>query len=164
MQEAQHPEPSTFPIATVAGGFRAAFAASGLRRLLFSDAPTKETPPDPRARRLAEELDQYFRGERTSFTIPLDPRGTPFQLRVWEELRAIPYGQTRSYLEVATAIGAPERVRAVGAANGANPIPILVPCHRVIGSDGSLVGFGAGLDWKRKLLDVERPQLSLVLD
>ena len=164
MQEAEHPEPTTLPIATVAGPFRAAFSAQGLRRLLFADGPPAATAPDPRAEELAGQLDAYFRGERTAFSIPLDPRGTPFQLRVWEELKRIPYGQTRSYLEVATAIGTPDRVRAVGAANGANPIPILVPCHRVIGSDGSLVGFGAGLDWKRRLLDVERPQLSLVLD
>lgn len=164
MQEAEHPEGTTLPIATVAGAFRAAFSTQGLRRLLFTDEPPKATAPDQRAQDLAGQLDEYFSGGRTAFTVPLDPRGTPFQLRVWEELRRIPYGETRSYLEVARAIGAPDRVRAVGAANGANPIPILVPCHRVIGSDGSLVGFGAGLDWKRRLLDVERPQLSLVLD
>lgn len=164
MQEAEHPESTSLAIATSAGGFRAAFSTRGLRRLLFADGRIQATAPDPRARELAGQLDAYFRGLRTAFTIPLDPRGTPFQLRVWEELRRIPYGETRSYLEVARAIGSPERVRAVGAANGANPIPILVPCHRVIGSDGSLVGFGAGLDWKRRLLDVERPQLSLVLD
>jgi methylated-DNA-[protein]-cysteine S-methyltransferase len=163
MTESEH----TVPIRTRGGAFRATFSSGGLRRLQFptgtrSTAP--ETPADPRARQLAEELDAYLRGERQVFTIPLDPRGTPFQLRVWEELGRIPYGETRSYLEVATAIGSPDRVRAVGAANGANPTPILVPCHRVIGADGSLVGFGGGLDWKRRLLDVERPQLSLVLD
>jgi methylated-DNA-[protein]-cysteine S-methyltransferase len=158
-----HSDPRPAAIATSAGVFRATFGPRGLRSLEFPDGRIEEAAADERARELADQLDGYLRGELTEFSIPLDPAGTAFQLRVWEELRRIPYGQTRSYLEVATAIGRPERARAVGAANGANPIPILIPCHRVIGSDGSLVGFGAGLGWKRRLLELERPQLRLAL-
>ena len=85
----------------------------------------------------------------------MDLRGTEFQLRVWRELERIPYGETRSYRQVASAIGPPDAVRAVGAANGANPIPIVVPCHRVIGASGKLVGYGGGLELKRRLLELE---------
>jgi len=99
-----------------------------------------------------EQLEQYFAGERREFDLPLAPRGSAFQLRVWKELRAIPYGRTVSYSYVAMRIGELEAVRAVGAANGRNPLPIVVPCHRVIGADGSLVGFGGGLPRKRWLL------------
>ena len=101
------------------------------------------------------QLDEYFAGERTEFDVPLDPVGTEFQLRAWAALRRIPYGETRSYGEQARTIGAPAAVRAVGAANGRNPISIIVPCHRVVGSNGSLTGFGGGLDAKRYLLDLE---------
>ena len=101
------------------------------------------------------QLDAYFERRLRSFGLTLRPRGTPFQLRVWEALRAIPYGETRSYSEVARGIGKPDAVRAVGAANGANPLPIVVPCHRVLGANGSLTGFGGGLRVKRFLLDLE---------
>lgn len=101
------------------------------------------------------QLDAYFAGDLRHFELPLRPDGTPFQLRVWEELRRIPYGETRSYRDVARSIGSPEAVRAVGAANGRNPIPIVVPCHRVIGANGKLTGFGGGLDVKQLLLDLE---------
>jgi methylated-DNA-[protein]-cysteine S-methyltransferase len=101
------------------------------------------------------ELDEYFVQKRQKFTVPLDPVGTEFQLRVWRALRKIPYGQTRSYGEQAKMIGQPQAARAVGAANGKNPISIIVPCHRVIGADGSLTGFGGGLSTKRKLLELE---------
>ena len=101
------------------------------------------------------QLSEYFRGERTGFDLRLEPRGTEFQCAVWEALSSIPYGETVSYGELAEEIGRPSAVRAVGAANGRNPIPIILPCHRVIGSDGSLVGFGGGLDTKRFLLDLE---------
>lgn len=103
----------------------------------------------------AAQLAEYFAGERRAFELPLAPSGTPFQLRVWEELRAIPYGETRSYSELAAAVGRPSAVRAVGAANGRNPIAVIVPCHRVIGADGSLTGFGGGLERKRALLELE---------
>lgn len=108
------------------------------------------------------QLEEYFRGERTTFDLELAPEGTPFQLRVWEQLLAIPFGETRSYGEIARAIGQPEAARGVGAANGSNPIPIVIPCHRVIGASGALTGFGGGLDTKRWLLDHER-QPSLFL-
>ena len=102
------------------------------------------------------QLDGYFAGRRQRFDLPLAPTGTAFQRKVLEALQAIPYGETRSYKEVAEAIGKPRAVRAVGAANGRNPIPIIIPCHRVIGSDGSLTGFGGGLATKRALLALER--------
>lgn len=107
------------------------------------------------------QLDAYFAGARTEFDLPLDARGTPFQRRVWEALREIPFGQTISYAELARRTGDVKAVRAVGAANGRNPIPLVVPCHRVIGADGSLVGFGGGLDRKRWLLRHEG-ELSLL--
>ena len=102
-----------------------------------------------------EQLAAYFGGELTEFTLPLAPRGTSFQLRVWEDLRRIRYGETISYTTLARRIGSPDAVRAVGAANGRNPLPIVVPCHRVIGADGSLTGFGGGLERKRWLLEHE---------
>jgi len=101
------------------------------------------------------QLDGYFAGRRQRFDLPLAPSGTAFQRKVLEALQAIPYGETRSYKEVAAAIGKPRAVRAVGGANGRNPIPIIIPCHRVIGSDGSLTGFGGGLAAKRALLALE---------
>jgi methylated-DNA-[protein]-cysteine S-methyltransferase len=107
------------------------------------------------------QLQEYFAGTRRTFELPLQPEGTPFQRLVWEELRNIPYGTTISYQELATRVGAEKAVRPVGAANGANPIPIIIPCHRVIGSDGSLTGYGGGLERKRWLLDLEAGQLRL---
>ncbi|MCA9519417.1 MAG: methylated-DNA--[protein]-cysteine S-methyltransferase [Myxococcales bacterium] len=101
------------------------------------------------------ELDEYFHGRRTRFTLPLATEGTPFQRRVWTALESIPYGETRSYRWLAETIGKAKAVRAVGAANGRNPISIVVPCHRVIGSDGSLTGYGGGLAAKSWLLDHE---------
>jgi methylated-DNA-[protein]-cysteine S-methyltransferase len=101
------------------------------------------------------QMNEYFSGRRRSFDLPLAPRGPPFQLDVWRSLRAIPYGETRSYAQIAAAIGRPAAVRAVGAANGSNPLPIVVPCHRVIGANGSLTGFGGGLAAKKFLLDLE---------
>lgn len=107
-------------------------------------------------RRTAAELDEYFAGKRRDFTVPLAPRGTEFQRRVWEALRCIPYGQTRTYGEIARAIGAPRACRAVGMANNRNPIAILIPCHRVIGCNGSLTGYAAGIAAKERLLALER--------
>lgn len=106
--------------------------------------------------RAIEQLRAYFAAELTCFDLPLAPAGTPFQLRVWRELQTIPYGETASYRNIAERIGKPDAVRAVGAANGANPIPIVIPCHRIIGSNGKLTGFGGGLDTKEKLLKLER--------
>jgi len=101
------------------------------------------------------QLTQYFAGERQAFELPLHPLGTSFQFEVWQELARIPYGATISYGELARRIGKPQAVRAVGAANGRNPLPIVLPCHRVIGSDGSLTGFGGGLPVKQLLLALE---------
>lgn len=109
-----------------------------------------------------EQLCEYFAGERKTFSLTLIPEGTEFQRAVWSELRNIPYGETISYKELADRIGKPKAVRAVGAANGANPIPIIIPCHRVIGNDGSLTGFGGGLPLKKRLLQLESRQLALL--
>lgn len=108
------------------------------------------------------QLQAYFRGELREFDLPLALEGTDFQRRVWNALRGIPYGETISYLQLAEQIGNPKAVRAVGLANGSNPIPIIIPCHRVIGSDGSLTGFGGGISTKKKLLELESKQLSLL--
>jgi methylated-DNA-[protein]-cysteine S-methyltransferase len=109
----------------------------------------------PVVREVMRQLTAYFAGERMEFDLPLAPEGTEFQRRVWKALGKIPYGETRSYSELARSIGKPAAVRAVGAANGRNPIGIIVPCHRVIGSSGKLVGYGGGLPMKRMLLDLE---------
>jgi methylated-DNA-[protein]-cysteine S-methyltransferase len=105
------------------------------------------------------QLRAYFAGDLRRFELPLDLAGTPFQQRVWRELRKIPYGETLSYGQLACNLGTPAAVRAVGAANGANPVPIVVPCHRVIGASGKLVGYGGGLPLKRRLLALERGSL-----
>lgn len=117
------------------------------------------------ARAFAEatrQLKAYFAGRLKSFTLAVDPGGTPFQSRVWRALQEIPYGETISYGEVARRIGDPKAVRAVGLANGANPISIVIPCHRVIGANGALVGYGGGLPMKRALLALEQGQGALL--
>ena len=121
-------------------------------------AKSGEKVAEGRMRGVVQELEEYFAGQRKSFDIPLAPKGTPFQLEVWRALQQIPYGATATYREIAIQIGRPNAVRAVGAANGANPIPIIIPCHRVIGSNGSLTGFGGGIDVKRALLAHESGQ------
>jgi methylated-DNA-[protein]-cysteine S-methyltransferase len=108
------------------------------------------------------QLTEYFAGERRDFDLPLRPEGAPFQLQVWDKLKAIPYGETVSYGEIARELGHPTASRAVGAANGRNPIAIVVPCHRVIGANGSLTGYAGGLDQKRALLDLEAGRAALV--
>jgi methylated-DNA-[protein]-cysteine S-methyltransferase len=132
-----------------------------LARLSFGAHGTSSSP-SPLLERAASQLHAYFAGELREFDLPLAPSGTEFQLACWRALAEIPYGETRSYGEQARRIGRPDRARAVGAANGANPIAIILPCHRVIGADGSLVGFGGGLDTKRRLLDLESGILTLV--
>jgi methylated-DNA-[protein]-cysteine S-methyltransferase len=112
---------------------------------------------------LGSQLDEYFAGSRTEFDVALALDGTPFQREVWDALRAIPYGMTVSYGELATRIGRPGAQRAVGLANGQNPVAIVVPCHRVIGADGSLTGYGGGLDRKRYLLGLEAGRTELPL-
>ncbi|MDT8429230.1 MAG: methylated-DNA--[protein]-cysteine S-methyltransferase [Pseudomonadales bacterium] len=114
-------------------------------------------------RREKDQLSAYFAGELQQFDLPLAPQGTAFQQLVWQQLQRIPYGETRSYGEIANSIGQPRASRAVGAANGLNPIPIIIPCHRVIGSTGKLVGFGGGLETKEHLLSLEQAALPFQL-
>ena len=121
--------------------------------------PELRTDPAPFAE-VISQLEEYFAGTRNEFDVPLAPRGTSFQREVWMALREIPYGDTWTYAMQAVAIGKPSAARAVGAANGRNPIGIVVPCHRVIGTDGSLTGYGGGINRKRWLLDHERDVLS----
>jgi methylated-DNA-[protein]-cysteine S-methyltransferase len=106
-----------------------------------------------------QQLTEYFAGQRQTFTIPLNLKGTEFQLAVWNELLRVPYGDTITYAELARRIGRPAAIRAVGAANGANPIPVIVPCHRVIGSNGTLTGYGGGIERKQWLLALEGRRL-----
>lgn len=110
--------------------------------------------------KLSAELNEYFQGKRLKFDLPLSPEGTPFQQKVWQALTKIPYGQTVCYQQIASAVGNPKSCRAVGMANNHNPISILIPCHRVIGKNGSLVGYGGGLDKKERLLNLERSVLN----
>lgn len=134
--------------------------ATGLKGLLW-----KESTKYPYAKgcdkteallnRVEKEITEYLNGERTTFAIPLDPDGTDFQKRVWNELAKIPYGKTKSYKDIATALKDPNACRAVGTANGRNPISIIVPCHRVIGANGKLTGYAGGLVVKEKLLIIE---------
>lgn len=119
-------------------------------------------PTDQVLRTTADQLREYFAGERTEFDLPLQPNGTKFQRQVWTALTEIPYAETWSYGELARHIGQPNAFRAVGAANGQNPLPIIVPCHRVVGSNGKLTGFGGGLPTKQYLLELEaKTQLEL---
>ena len=113
---------------------------------------------DPQHRILLEterQLSEYFAGKRIQFDLPIQPEGTEFQKKVWHALREIPFGKTRSYLDLARAVGSPYAARAVGSANGKNPLSIVVPCHRVVGADGALTGFAGGLETKATLLDLE---------
>lgn len=141
-------------VVTPLGTLRISGSEAGVRAIQFLD----EAPPALPAELLpavlsacVQQLQEYFAGQRRSFEIPLDLRGTPFQRRVWELLQHIPFGETRTYLDLALALGDVKAVRAVGAANGQNPVPIIVPCHRVIGQDGQLVGYGGGL-WRKEWL------------
>jgi methylated-DNA-[protein]-cysteine S-methyltransferase len=135
---------------------------NALTAVLFEN-PRYALPEQPRGddkiiASTRRQLDQYFAGKLKSFDLPLAPQGTPFQQRVWQALQAIPYGVTRSYGEQAKAIGNPAAVRAVGLANGRNPISIIIPCHRVIGANGTLTGYGGGIERKQFLLDLEQGQ------
>jgi methylated-DNA-[protein]-cysteine S-methyltransferase len=133
--------------------------ARGLTALSFPGrgGPRDERRRDPAALAGATaQLDEYFRGDREAFDLPLDLRGTPFQRRVWDELRRLPYGTTVTYGELAAAVGRPDVVRAVAAAVGRTPVPIVVPCHRVVAAGGALTGYGGGLERKAALLDLER--------
>jgi methylated-DNA-[protein]-cysteine S-methyltransferase len=147
---------------SIAGRLLVAGDEDGLKYISFMKGKNRITPEmDWREDRSylgepSRQLDLYFQGRLKHFTLKLAPQGTPFQLSVLRALQEVPYGETVSYGELAQRIGKPKASRAVGAANARNPLPIVIPCHRVIGSDGSLVGFGGGLDIKQKLLDLER--------
>ncbi len=153
---------TTRTVETPIGELRLVGSAAGLRAVLW---PGREPKDDlaPRSHEAslrlldeaARQLGEYFSGARTAFDLPLDLVGTRFQRAAWLALAEIPFGETVSYAEQALRLGRPHAIRAVGAANGRNPLPIVLPCHRVIGSDGSLTGFGGGLDVKRALLDHE---------
>jgi methylated-DNA-[protein]-cysteine S-methyltransferase len=141
---------------------------AGLRQIVFAKncepaEPQSDWQEDSAAfREATTQLTAYFAAQLRVFDLPLAPKGTPFQQLVWEELLKIPYGETISYGELAHRIGNPKASRAVGLANGSNPIPIIIPCHRVIGSNGKLTGYGGGLPIKEKLLALEHKQLSLM--
>ena len=141
---------------------------SGLREIIFVHG-RHPASPDPLWKQdrgafgdVIAQLEAYFAGKLEEFDVPLAPEGTPFQQKVWKNLCEIPFGETISYGELARRIGNPNASRAVGLANGTNPIPIIIPCHRVIGSNGKLTGYGGGLPIKEKLLALERRQLTLV--
>ncbi len=148
-------------LSTPIGNLMLVTDALGLREVWFETGRHKQEPQphwqhEPEKLAFArKQLEQYFAGERQHFDLPMHPIGTPFQVTVWHALSKIPYGATISYGELARRIEQPQAVRAVGAANGRNPLPIVLPCHRVIGSDGSLTGFGGGLPTKRFLLALE---------
>jgi methylated-DNA-[protein]-cysteine S-methyltransferase len=127
--------------------------ADGLSGVRFGGDAAVST--DPLLLDAAEQLRAYFAGELREFDLPLAPRGTAFQREVWAAVASVPYGRTATYSEVAAAVGRPSACRAVGAANGRNPLPVIVPCHRVIGAAGALTGYGGGLGRKRSLLDLE---------
>lgn len=141
-------------VSTPLGSLTLAEEDGALTQVLFGDCAEAErrTPLLEEAQR---QLAEYFAGMRRSFELPLNPRGTAFQKAVWEVLEAIPYGETRSYGDIARAVGRERAFRAVGMANHKNPIPIIIPCHRVIGADGSMTGYGGGLDKKKFLLRLE---------
>ena len=151
-------------VATPVGALTVAASAAGVRAVLWGrdDAPAASAEIGAAGERAAawleralRELDEYFRGERRRFDVPLDLRGSPFQRLVWDALTDIPHGETRTYGAVAARIGRPAAARAVGAATGRNPAPVIVPCHRVVGANGALTGFAGGIATKRALLALE---------
>ena len=139
------------------GQLRLVSNGRALVRIEFEGRHSADGEPqeDPVLNKTIDQLREYFAGKRQRFSVPVEPGGTDFQNRVWEALKAIPYGELRSYRDIADEIGNLKAVRAVGAANGRNPIPIVVPCHRVIGSNGQLTGFAGGLSTKQALLELE---------
>ena len=157
-------------IASPVGELTLVASDDGLVAILWEDdAPDRvrlgalaDTPDHPLLMQTERELGDYFAGRRTTFSVPLDMRGTDFQQSVWRALLTIPFGETRSYADIAAQIGRPTATRAVGAANGRNPISIIAPCHRVIGANGSLTGFAGGLKAKEYLLGLESKQGRLV--
>jgi methylated-DNA-[protein]-cysteine S-methyltransferase len=156
-------------VATPIGPLTLVATDDALREVRFpngrpvSDADGPAAPDHPVLVQAARELDEYFAGTRQDFDVALDPRGSPFQLAAWRGLTTIPFAETVSYGEQARRLGHDGKARAIGAANGSNPLPVIVPCHRVIGSDGSLTGFGGGIETKAWLLHHERVVAGLEL-
>lgn len=153
----KHPAPMTHrhTLRSPLGPLTLTAADRALVRLDFGGTPDTDAPPTPLLREAARQIDEYFAGLRRQFSLPLAPDGTPFRQEVWRALEAIPHGATRSYAQIAAQVGRPRACRAVGAANHRNPLPILIPCHRVVGSDGTLTGYAGGVDTKRRLLALE---------
>jgi methylated-DNA-[protein]-cysteine S-methyltransferase len=148
-----------FVTATPLGPITVASTSKGLAQVGFGNLVPRDGIIDQAANAgIIRQIEEYFRGERTGFDVPLDCSGTAFQLRVWQELMKIPYGETRSYGELARSIGKPGSARAVGRANHENRLALVIPCHRVVGHDGSLTGYAAGLHFKQKLLALEKRQ------
>ena len=150
--------------------FRILSSSAGLRWLNLHPVPFEElegslhariVPDDQQNESVLDEIHAYLQGQLREFTIPVDLRGTDFQQAVWNAIAAIPYGETMTYGEIAASIGRPKATRAVGQATGANPVPLVIPCHRVVGTSGSLTGFGGGLPLKERLLGLEQGTLSL---
>jgi methylated-DNA-[protein]-cysteine S-methyltransferase len=148
---------SAMILATPLGSLQLVARDGRLERIAFPGTHAERLPADdtPTLQRAAKQLQEYFAGQRRVFDLPLAAAGTAFQEAVWAALAAIPFGETRSYAELARALDRPRAVRAVGAANGRNPLPVVVPCHRVIGADGSLTGYAGGVGRKRWLLELE---------
>lgn len=149
------PEP-TSPLGTL----RILASQHGIREIAFVESTETPAAPSPLTDTCREQLSAYLKGELHDFDVPLDPQGTPFQQRVWAALSRIPFGETRSYADIARDIDNLKAMRAVGAANGRNPLPIVVPCHRVIGRDGTLTGYAGGIERKAWLLELERTHLK----
>jgi methylated-DNA-[protein]-cysteine S-methyltransferase len=139
------------------GSLTLASSVQGLASVQFGlNMPADGVIDDAANREAIEQLQEYFEGKRTHFDLPLDVKGTPFQVSVWNELLKIPYGSTCSYIDIARSLGKPGAARAVGMANHENPIAVVIPCHRVVGSDGSLTGYAGGLHLKKQLLGIEK--------
>lgn len=150
-----------YPYQTPLGHLTIASDGSAITAIAFGEQTLAgERRATELTNRAANQLQEYLAGKRRAFDLPLAPEGTDFQKRVWAALVEIPYGQTRSYSEIAAAIGNPKACRAVGGANNRNPLPIVVPCHRVIGANGALVGYAGGSKTKARLLDLERRALE----
>lgn len=156
------PQLSYYTYTTPIGPISITCTDSACLSLSFGSDTTIDQQQTYMTDRVYAQLLEYFHGKRTNFELPLQMEGTPFQKKVWKELLRIPYGETRSYVEIATAIGNPKAARAVGMANHHNPIAIIVPCHRVIGKDGKLVGYASGLAIKKQLLELEGIQVKTI--
>ncbi|MCV2885699.1 methylated-DNA--[protein]-cysteine S-methyltransferase [Aestuariibacter sp. AA17] len=135
----------------------------GIQSIYFKDDKQREDKPNQHTKAAVMQLEEYFAGSRDVFDLPLDMKGTTFQRSVWDELLKIPYGETCSYKQIADKLNNPKAVRAVGAANGKNPVSIVVPCHRVIGSNQTLTGYAGGLERKAKLLSLENAQQTFLI-